>query len=278
MKINNTIACVVLTKNEEITLPRCLQSVAWCNERVVVDSGSSDRTRELAVQNGARVLIHIQKGAFNIAEQRNWALDQAEIASTWVLFLDADEEITQELKSEIQDATENAKGFNCFELTPRYLFWGRWLKRTQGYPNWHPRLLLRQDVRFAGGVWEHFAGHVIAGRLYSPYNHYANSKGLSDWLERHDRYSSWDAAKILDFLESGNTRALGTERKITLRKLAARWYPLRPIIRFLNLYIIRGGVFEGLPGLAFSFLYFFYESLIVLKVIEGRRLRQGKAI
>ncbi len=266
------IASVILTKNEEQNIERCLASVAWCLDRVVVDSGSTDRTRELAESAGARVLVHVQTGAFNIAEQRNWALESGEIQAEWILFLDADEEVTAELRFAIEhELSRNNDTNNAYELTPRYLFWGRWLKRTQGFPNWHPRVVRRGEVGFTGGVWEHFDKRARTGRIAEPYNHYANSKGLSDWLARHDRYSTWDAQKIVAYLETRDPAALGTERKAWLRLWAARLYPLRPFARFAHIYLLRLGFLEGLPALVFSFQYFVYESFTVIKVWELKR-------
>jgi glycosyltransferase involved in cell wall biosynthesis len=270
-----TLACVVLTKNEESNVERCLLSIAWCSERVIVDSGSTDQTVARARAAGGRVETHVQPGAFNIAEQRNWALQSVGIQADWVLFLDADEEVTPALRAAIETALAGEPNFNAYELTPRYLFWGKWLKRTQGYPNWHPRLVRRGHVGFTGGVWEHFDARAHTSRITEPYNHYANSKGLSDWLARHDRYSSWDAQKIANFLEAGDPAALGTRRKLRLRLWAARFYPLRPFLRFLHIYILRLGFTEGRAAFVFSSLYFFYEWMTVIKIVELKRFRRG---
>jgi glycosyltransferase involved in cell wall biosynthesis len=278
MRCSSGIACVILTRNEEANLPRCLASVAWCVERVVVDSGSSDRSCEVAAALGARVVVHRPDGVFNIAEQRNWALDSADLTAEWVLFLDADEEATPAMRTAIEQAVANAGELNAFELTPRYLFWGRWLKRTQGFPNWHARLVRRGQVGFAGGVWEHFDARARRGFIAEPYNHYANSKGLSDWLARHDRYSSWDAQRIAEYLGSGDAAALGTTRKATMRRWAARWYPLRPFARFAHTYFLRLGFLEGYPAFVFCTLYFFYEWMTVIKVIELKRVRRAEPL
>ncbi len=272
-----TLACVVLTKNEETNLSRCLASVSWCPERLVVDSGSTDQTCDLGQVLGARVVVHLPTGVFNIAEQRNWALQSADIQAEWVLFLDADEEVTPALRVAIEQVVLNS-GCNAFELTPRYLFWGRWLKRTQGFPNWHARLVRRGEVGFTGGVWEHFDNRARIGRISEPYNHYANSKGLSDWLARHERYSSWDAQKIMHYLMTGDAQALGTGRKARLRLLAARFYPLRPVVRFVHVYFVRLGFLEGLPALVFSFQYFVYEAFTVIKVWELKRLHHNEPL
>ena len=151
-----TIAGVVLCLNEAKNLPRALASLTWCDEVLVVDSGSTDGSQEIAIRYGARVLEHRQVGQFLITEQRNWALNQGGLQSDWVLFLDADEEIGGRCKQAIQKAIQHPAAADGYELTPRYWFLGRWLKYTQGYPNWHPRLLKRGILHFEGGVWESF--------------------------------------------------------------------------------------------------------------------------
>ncbi|MFM7268023.1 MAG: glycosyltransferase family 2 protein, partial [Cyanobium sp.] len=194
-----TIAGVVLTLNEEQDLARALISLAWCDERLVLDSGSSDGTAAVARSQEVRLVEHRQPPPFRISEQRNWALEQAGLGSDWVLFLDADEQVGPELAAEIRRRIAAPDAPDGFELTPRYWFLGRWLKRTQGYPNWHPRLVRRGSLRFEGGVWECFPAGAAVGRIALPYEHYAFSKGLDDWLERHRRYASWDAERIVAF-------------------------------------------------------------------------------
>ncbi len=267
---------VILTKNEAPNLDRCLGSLRWCAEIIVLDSGSTDGTPVKAQELGARVLEHGQPPPFKIDEQRNWALDHAAITTPWVLFLDADETVSPELADELQRVGRDAGcPYDAIELTPRYLFWGTWLKRTQGYPNWHPRIVRLGHTRFTGGVWEHFADGARVGRIATPYDHYANSKGLSDWLARHDRYSTWDAERIADFLESGDAGRLGTARKLGLRRWAARFWPVRPWVRFGQMYFLRLGFLEGGPAFVFCLLYFFYEWMTVVKIVELRRRRKG---
>lgn len=274
---SRVVTAVVLTKNEVENLERCFASLRWCAAIVVVDSGSTDGTQAKAAALGARVCEHVQPPPFKIDEQRNWALEQAGIDTPWVVFLDADETIPEALAHELERvATQPGDpASDAYELTPRYLFWGTWLKRTQGYPNWHPRFVRRGHARFTGGVWEQFAAGTRVGRIGIPYDHFANSKGLSDWLARHDRYSSWDARKIVDFLETGDPAKLGTARKLGLRTRAARWWPVRPWVRFAQMYFLRLGFLEGRAAFAFCLLYFFYEWMTVVKIVELRRQRKN---
>jgi glycosyltransferase involved in cell wall biosynthesis len=274
---------VVLCLNEAPNLPRCLQSLAWCDEALVVDSGSDDGSQEVARRHGFQVLEHRQPGRFLITEQRNWALSQAGLLSDWVLFLDADEAVGPACALAIRQALRKAAAAEAtdqpspdgFELTPRYWFLGRWLRRTQGYPNWHPRLVRRGRMGFEGGVWESFpAGHRV-GRIAEPYEHYAFSKGVDDWLERHRRYADWEAERILAYLDGAGDGALGTRRWLRLRRLAARLWPLRPLLRFSQKYLLQGGFLEGWQGLLFSLLMAGYDLITVVKVIERKRLARG---
>lgn len=269
------MAGVVLCLNEEENLPRCLASLAWCDEQLVLDSGSSDGSRKRALELGARVLEHRQGGRFLITEQRNWALRHGGLQSEWVLFLDADEEVGPACRRAIDQAIRATNTPNGFELTPRYWFLGRWLKRTQGYPNWHPRLLRRGQLHFEGGVWESFPAGQRIGRIQEPYEHYAFSKGIDDWLERHRRYADWEAERIKAYLDGGGSDALGTRRWLGLRRVSARLWPLRPPLRFVQKYLLQGGFLEGWQGLLFALLMAGYELITVVKVIERRRRERG---
>lgn len=274
--MNSDISAAILTKNEVCNLNRCIESLQWCQEIIVVDSGSTDGTIQLAESLGAKVFTHIPSSPFKISEQRNWALQNCNLKSEWVLFIDADEVIPSNLATEIRRVcSANNQQYNAYELPARYLFWGKWLKLTQGYPNWHSRLLKLGEVTFTGGVWEHLVSGAKVGRINIPYDHYANSKGFGDWLERHDRYSSWDAQKVVEFLETGKASALGTERKLKLRLLAAKLWFMRPIIRFIQMYFLRLGFLEGVTAVIFCLLYAMYEFIIVVKIIELRRKKSG---
>lgn len=275
-----SVAGVVLTLNEERDLSRALTSLAWCNELLVVDSGSTDLTSAVAARVGARFVVHRPAGRFLISEQRNWALDHAGLSSDWVLFLDADEEIPATTADAIQRLIVDPSAADGFELTPRYWFFGRWLRHTQGYPNWHPRLLRFDRLRFEGGVWESFCGIEGAaagpiGRIASPYEHYAFCKGMDDWLERHRRYADWEAEKIVAYLKGGGRQVLGTQRWRWLRQWAAIAWPLRPLGRFSQKYLLQGGWREGWQGFLFALLMAVYDLITVVKVIELRRLEKG---
>ncbi|MDA1261923.1 MAG: glycosyltransferase family 2 protein [Planctomycetota bacterium] len=278
MDSKSNIVAVILTKNEEINIERCIESVQFCKDVVVLDSGSTDHTAEIAVRLGAKVFVHIQPPPFKISEQRNWILDQYPFQNEWILYIDADEVVPKPLSNELTRIADSDSKITHYLLTPRYLFLGKWLKRTIGYPNWHARFMKYGSTRFAGGVWEHFTSTAKSGQIQQPYDHYANSKGISDWLARHDRYSSWDAAVTLAFLNSGDETLLRTKRKLGLRKFAARLWLLRPSGRFVHTYILRLGFLEGWQALVFSLLYAFYELMVVVKIIELKRMSKKQSL
>ena len=272
------IAGVVLCLNEAGNLPRALGSLAWCDEVLVLDSGSTDGSQEIAMRCGARVIEHRQQGRFLITEQRNWALNQGQLKSEWVLFLDADEEISSVCRQAIQHAIQHPAAADGYELTPRYWFLGRWLKFTQGYPNWHPRLLKPSVLHFEGGVWESFAGSSQIGKINEPYEHYAFSKGIDDWVEKHLRYAKWEADAMYNYKASKDSSGLTTSRSFRKRALMSRLWPIRPLLRFTEKYFLNGGWLEGYQGLVFSALMGFYELLIVIKFIEARNAKRGESL
>ena len=273
-----TIAGVVLCLNEAENLPRALRSLAWCNEVLVVDSGSRDGSQGIAASLGARVVEHQQQGRFLITKQRNWALKHGQLQSQWVVFLDADEEIGVGCQTAILKCINQPDAADAYELTPRYWFLGRWLKLTQGYPNWHPRLLKRGKVKFEGGVWESFSPGIEVGQIGEPYEHFAFSQGIDDWLERHARYADWEAEKIDMVLSGHGSQALGTRRWHWLRLAMVYAWPFRPLLRFFQKYVLQGGFLEGWQGLLFALLMAGYDLITIVKLIQRRRQKRGLAL
>lgn len=262
-----SIAGVVLTLNEQADLGRALHSLQWCDEIFVLDSGSTDQTPLVAKQHGATFLVHRQTPPFLITEQRNWILRSGHIRSEWCLFLDADEEICPELSSKIQSIINSSSKYSAYYLAPRYWFFGKWLKYTQGYPNWHPRLLKVGSNYFEGGVWEAFHYTSNIGRVYIPYEHYGFSKGIDNWLERHIRYADEESRLIVNGINK--TVKPETEARIPyLKKLTFSIWPLRPPLRFFHVYFFRLGFLDGLQGLLYSSLMFVYEVIILVKVMQ----------
>lgn len=265
---------VILTYNEQANLPRCLSSLSGCNDIVVLDSGSSDRTQDIARAGGARVF---ERKFDNFAAQRNFALDTVPFKHHWILHLDADECMTPELHAEIiQACREDSQ--SCYLIANKLIFMDRWIKHVTTYPAYQARLLRLGQANYKA------AGHgqVLnrsdrgTGTLNEPYIHYNFSKGISDWLVRHNKYSSLEAERIVAATSSLSQawrqfRARETpEKQKQALKRCADFLPLRPLVRFLYLYVWKWGFLDGRAGFDYCLLMAFYDYLIKLKLRELR--------
>ena len=263
---------IILTKNEGDIIEICIENIPQSIDCFVLDSGSTDDTKAKCLKCGIPFYEH-QITPFLISEQRNWALENIPLKTDWVLFLDADEivplELHQEILSRIQDAN-----YIAYRLAPKYMFWGKWMKWTQGYPTWHDRLLKKNNIRFTGGVWESFESWKNVGYIHIPYIHNANIKGFKGWLEKHDRYSTWDAQEIFQYLARG--KSFDTKNKLKLREIAARHWRFLPWARFLYKYIFHLGFLDGWRAFYCSILLFIYDYMTVIKVIELQRKNRGE--
>ncbi|MFG0332237.1 MAG: glycosyltransferase family 2 protein [Maioricimonas sp. JB049] len=268
------LTVVVLTRNEAENIGRCLASVDWCDERVIVDDGSEDATCEIATRYGARVL---QRRFDSFAGQRNWALEHGGLRNRWILMLDADEVVTLPLKHEIQRVLPAAsEEVAAFRMCRRTVFLGQWLRYSDGFPVWIMRLVDRDRARFVDQGHGEVPVPPVNGRiaiLHEPFDHYPFSRGIDDWVERHCRYAEREASleaggpmtfRWRDLLFSG---AAG--RRQALRTLS-RGLPARPLVRFLYQYVWKRGFLDGRGGLVFSTLMAFYEALILIKRWERR--------
>lgn len=271
---NKGYTIIILTKNESEIIEKCLQSLPKGIDYIVLDSGSIDDTKKIVENNNVAFYEH-QISPFVISDQRNWALKHLPIKTEWVLFLDADEFISEKLHMEILTRIKD-KNYNAYRMTPKFIFWGKWMKRLQGYPNWHDRLLKKDEVRIVGGVWEKFDENAKVGFIDIPYEHYANCKGFESWLEKHNRYSSWDAKNTYAYLYQGEK--LNEVRKVKLRKISSKIWWLKPWIRCFYMYFVRLGFLEGWRAFYLVMLYFIYEYMTVFKIIELKRINNGKTL
>ena len=276
-----SFSILILTLNEEPNLPDCLQSVSWCDDVVVLDSFSGDRTVEIARAAGALVL---QRVFDDFARQRNYALDQVGFKHDWIFHLDADERCTGPLRQECERAVRE-DALSGYLVPSKTMFMGKWLRWAGMYPSYQMRLLKRGEVRFI----QHGHGQREAeakrglGVLRQPYLHYNFAKGLADWIEKHNRYSTQEAEQNLKSAATplDSLRLLFTADKIARRralKSLSRHLPLRPTFRFLYMYLLRLGFLDGLPGYRYCRLLAIYECMIALKASELRRRRRGLPI
>ena len=271
------ITVVILTKNEEETVEGAIDSaIDDYAEVVVLDSFSTDRTVELAHAAGARV---VQNAFAGYASQRNFALHEMESASEWVFFLDADERISPELTAELRrDFAPHAPGLGMYYMRRKDIFEGRWIKRSSGYPTWFGRLCHAPSVRVEREINEEYHCNGSTARLNEHLIHYPFAKGISNWLDRHNRYSTAEAV-TKEVGEKYDPRGLLSRDPGRRRKALKQIYmrlPFRPLAGFVFLYFARGGILEGRAGLRFAMLRAFYELMISIKrdemrAAEGRR-------
>lgn len=279
------ISVLIPAKNEAANLAACLASVAWCDDIVVVDSGSTDGTPDIARAAGARVVDFKWDGKF--PKKKNWALANIPWKNDWVFIIDADERVTPALEAAMRAALGQSQ-HQGFYVNRRFWFLDGWLNHCGYFPSWNLRFFRHALGRYeqpAGGagagsgdneVHEHVELRGTAGYLAGEMEHYA-FPDIATWVEKHNRYSNWEARLQI---EAASHDAAGLDpalaRKRRLRRLA--WaLPGRPTLRFLYHYVWRAGFLDGYRGFVFCRLMGWYEFLCATKARELQRLRQAKS-
>ncbi len=272
-----SVSIIILAQNEETNLPRLLDSIRWCDDVHVVDSGSTDRTAAIAREAGAHVVEH---PFTSFGEQRNWALENCTVRHPWILFLDADEASTPEferaLKAAVAGAPESVAGFYCCW---KMMLEDRWLKRSDSFPKWQFRLLRRGRARFAdfGHGQKEAEVNGTLQFLREPYLHFGFANGWAAWLDRHNRYSSLEAEQRLS-TPVGWSAVFSSNpavRNKALKPLVSR-IPGWPVLRFLHMYVVKLGFLEGAPAFIYAVNLSYYEFLIRIKMRELRRKRSRR--
>jgi len=239
------VSVTIITLNEAANISACLASVAWADERIVVDSGSTDDTVAQARAAGARVIERDWPG---YATQKNFAAEQA--SHDWILSIDADERVSDDLAEEIRHALESTSLPAGFRL-PRVTFHlGRWIKTTDWYPDYQLRLYDRRRARWTNRrVHESVAADGPVERLNEDLQHFA-FRDLSHHLSTMDHYAT---------LAAEDMRANG-------RRATAKDLVLHPPAAFLRNYILRRGIADGMPGLIISAMNAHYVFLKFAKL------------
>lgn len=263
---------VILTRDEAINIGDCIASIA-SDDIVVLDSGSVDSTRAIAAAHDARVFERVFD---NYAAQRNAALALPGFRYPWVMMLDADERMTPELHAEIVDRLESAgSDIGMFRMRRQDIFLGRWLRRSSGYPTWFGRLLRLGSARVEREINEEFCTTLGIGELRNHIVHYPFNRGLAYWFDRHNRYSTMEAAMLArERARPVAWRALTSRDPLARRKAAKQLtyrMPARPTLIFLYLYIVRGGFRDGRAGLLFCRMRALYEAMIDIKATVAMR-------
>lgn len=272
-----SVSVLILTLNEEINIAGCLDAVAWSDDVVVLDSFSSDATLEIARQHGARV---VQRKFDNYAAQRNYGLDEVPFRHPWVLMVDADERVPETLREEIENCVRNApESTSLYEMRRKDYLYGRWLRRSSGYPTWFGRLLRVGRVRFDRAFNEQPRTEGDIAQLREHLHHYPFNAGFSAWIAKHNRYSTMEAALLADGIakpfRAADLFVHNAQRRRNAAKALLYRIPARPLVAFLGLYLVRGGIFDGRAGLTFSLLRTWYEYMIDCKSRELSRRGRG---
>ncbi len=279
------ISVLIPTKNEQQDLPGCLESVTWCDDVHVYDSGSADDTVQVAKSMGAFVTIRSYepgRAVFggNEAEHKNWALRHIRFKYLWVLHLDADERVTPELALSIRRAVESAGANVAFRVQRRDFFLGRWLKHVQASP-FYMRLFRPEKMHYERLVNPVSIPDGPVGELSGYLDHFPFSKGMSHWVNRHNSYSTLEAEQIIS--NRKNLSEFSIIKAFTASDFHERRYhqkelfyklPGRPLVKFVYSYFARRGFLDGRAGFTYAALQSFYEYLIVLKTRELERARQ----
>jgi glycosyltransferase involved in cell wall biosynthesis len=251
------VSVYVLTYNNSRTIERCLKSLAWAEELVVVDSFSTDGTYEICQRYTDKIYRREWKGH---RDQYQYAADQT--TSEWIMFVDADEEVPSELVDEIRKELNGGVGvkdFDGFFVYRRTYYLGRWIRYGGWYPDGEIRLYRRQKGKWEGGLHAKIVveGHV--GSLKNQYLHYTY-RDISEQIQTVDKYSRIAAE---DLAQAGE--------KASLFKLV-----FHPLFRFVKEYIFKSGFRDGLPGLVIIVTTMFYVFIKYAKLWEITNLKNNK--
>ncbi|MCX7174909.1 MAG: glycosyltransferase family 2 protein [Proteobacteria bacterium] len=248
------LSAVLITHNAATQLPACIDSLGFCDEIVIVDSGSQDGGVEIAQRSGARV-IHADWRGFGA--QKQFAVAQAK--HDWVLCVDADERISQDLRESILQAVA-APNQLAYRFPRCNRFLGRYLRHGEGYPDWSLRLFDRRHARWSNdAVHEKVLTQAVVGSLSGDLLH-DSAETLNAYLAKQDRYTT---------LAAQQAHAAG------LRAHAGHLL-LSPLLRFIKFYVLRLGFLDGVPGLVHILIgcgnsFSKYAKMLDLQTREGPR-------
>ncbi len=275
-----SISILILTLNEELNLPECLNTVRWSDDIVVLDSLSTDDTVAIAEAAGARV---VQRKFDSWSAHQNWALENIPFKYEWVFYIDADERMTEELKEELlQEAKKDRNKNVAYFCGRRNFFLGKWIKHAMP-PSPIMRFFKPRYIRFERLVNPTPQIDGPHGYLRNFLDHYNFSKGITEWIDKHNRYSLLEAEEGRKIAEAKRfeVRSLFASdtfaRRKALKNLSFN-FPLRPWLKFVYLYFFKRGFLDGGPGLTYCILSSVYEYFIVLKTRELLRREKGMPI
>ena len=278
ISMNVPVSVLIPIRNEAQNLPRCLSAIEWADEVFVIDSESTDGSQEIARAYGATVVQFSFEGVW--PKKKNWALENIQFKNEWVLIVDADEVLPAEAQFEIMMiVTDSHVPYAGFWINRRFMFMGEWLRHAY-YPNWNLRLIKHRLGRYEkltnvatnsgdNEIHEHIIVKGATGRLRCEMDHYA-FPSVEVFVEKHNRYSNWEARVALDTLIQNSNPSL-QHGAVGMRRIVKRLsygLPCRPLLRFLYVYIWQLGILDGTRGFYFARLHGFYEFLCLLKMRE----------
>ncbi len=270
------VSILILTLNEETNIGACLDALAGFDDIVVFDSLSKDRTKDIALAKGARV---VERPFDNWAAHQNWAMDNISFKHPWVFYLDADERMTPELREEIlaiaRDPGRKEVAYYCGR---KNFFLGKWIRHAMP-PGMIMRFFKPGTIRFERLVNPVPVIDGPHGYLRHYFEHYNFSKGITEWFDKHNKYSLFEAMEGMKLREK--PVGLGAlfsrdrfERRRALKELSFRM-PLRPLVKFLWMYVLKLGFLDGRAGYTYCKLQAMYEYMIVVKMRELARKERG---
>jgi len=259
------VSVLVFTLDEEINLPYCLGSLQWCDDIIIVDSGSQDETVKIAEAAGARVFYRAFDG---FGSQRNWAIENTQPRYDWLFILDADERFCKKLADEVNALAAQAdSSIGAARVRRRFHMWGKWLRHSSMYPTWVVRLVHKDRITYVNRG--HGETQDVLGRIAALENDLIdeNHRGLNHWYARQQRYALKDAEYELENASSGLSAGDLVARDPLVRKMALKrlsWrLPFRPVIYFVYSYLLRGGFLDGIAGYRFCVMRSQYQAMVV---------------
>jgi glycosyltransferase involved in cell wall biosynthesis len=271
---------MVLTKNEELDLPGCLASVSWCDDVHVLDSYSDDRTVDIARAAGAKVTQRVYD---NESTHQNWAMENLGFEYSWVFYLDADERMTPGLIESVREAVTGNSEYVSYRVERRDFMNDRWLKHVQAC-KYYQRLFMHKHMRWERLINALNVPNGPVGQITGYLDHFFFSKGLVHWINRHNRYSTMEAQQIID--NRKNKAAFSVRKALFGRDFHEKRFhqkelyyrlPGRPLIKFIYLYLVKGGFLDGKEGLTYSSMIYAYEHVIAMKTREIEKKHKAQS-
>jgi glycosyltransferase involved in cell wall biosynthesis len=266
--MRTSIIIIIITLNEGKNLRFALESCSFAQNVYVVDSGSSDNTREIAERYGASFIHHPWEG---YARQKNWALDNLPIQTGWVFILDADEVITEPLRDELTGiATGRIPTDNMGFYVNRFFVWnGKEIRRCGYYPSWNLRFFRRGKARYEErDVHEHMIVDGSVGYLKGEMRH-EDKRGKDYIWQKHLRYADLEAREMLRYVRGDCKAGIKPsfwgnplERRRTIKKRVWPYVPFRFLLRFFYMYFFKKGFLDGKAGLDMCMFMSRYEREI----------------